>query len=38
MLGESEVEKILRVDFHTHIISEDFLNLAEKYSDDRWPI
>ncbi len=28
----------LKVDFHTHIISEDFLNLAEKYSDDRWPV
>ena len=28
----------LRIDFHTHIISEDFLNLAEKYNDDRWPI
>ncbi|AXF58020.1 amidohydrolase [Salicibibacter kimchii] len=28
----------MRVDFHTHIISEDFLNLAEKYGDDRWPV
>ncbi|WP_156288951.1 amidohydrolase family protein [Oceanobacillus salinisoli] len=28
----------LKIDFHTHIISEDFLNLAEKYSDDRWPV
>ncbi|WP_085993000.1 amidohydrolase family protein [Oceanobacillus senegalensis] len=28
----------LRVDFHTHIISEDFLNLAKKYNDDRWPV
>ncbi|MBP2076096.1 amidohydrolase family protein [Oceanobacillus polygoni] len=30
--------KKLRVDFHTHIISEDFPNLAEKYGDDRFPI
>lgn len=28
----------LKIDFHTHIISEDFLNLAEKYSDERWPV
>lgn len=32
------MNKILRVDFHTHIISEDFLNMAEKYGDDRWPV
>lgn len=31
------MEKTLRIDFHTHVISEDFLNLAEKYGDDRWP-
>ncbi|RDW20154.1 2-amino-3-carboxymuconate-6-semialdehyde decarboxylase [Oceanobacillus arenosus] len=30
--------KSLRIDFHTHVISEEFLNLAEKYGDDRWPI
>lgn len=30
--------KQLRVDFHTHIISEDFPNLAAKYKDDRFPI
>src|SRR5699024_12308873 len=29
---------MLKVDFHTHIISEDFLNLAKKYGDDRWPV
>lgn len=29
---------MVKVDFHTHIISEDFLNLAEKYDDDRWPV
>src|SRR5690625_986653 len=28
---------MLKIDFHTHIISEEFLNLAEKYNDDRWP-
>ena len=28
----------LKVDFHTHIISEEFLNLAEKYGDGRWPV
>ncbi|WP_077328491.1 amidohydrolase family protein [Virgibacillus siamensis] len=27
-----------KVDFHTHVISEEFLNLAEKYGDDRWPV
>ncbi|AXI08128.1 amidohydrolase family protein [Oceanobacillus sp. 143] len=32
------MEKSLRIDFHTHVISEEFLNLAEKYGDDRWPI
>lgn len=32
------MEKSLRIDFHTHVISEDFLNLVEKYGDDRWPI
>ncbi|MFG6150263.1 amidohydrolase family protein [Halobacillus sp. B23F22_1] len=26
----------LKIDFHTHIISEEFLDLAEKYGDDRW--
>ena len=31
------MEKTLRIDFHTHVISEDFLNLTEKYGDDRWP-
>src|SRR5699024_12353928 len=29
---------MLKVDFHTHIISEDFLDLANKYGDDRWPV
>ncbi|MFB4160314.1 amidohydrolase family protein [Geomicrobium sp. JSM 1781026] len=28
---------MLNVDFHTHIISEEFLDLREKYGDDRWP-
>jgi aminocarboxymuconate-semialdehyde decarboxylase len=32
------VQPNLRIDFHTHIISEEFLNLAEKYNDDRWPV
>ncbi|RLL44831.1 amidohydrolase [Oceanobacillus piezotolerans] len=32
------MSEILRVDFHTHIISENFLNLAEKYNDDHWPV
>lgn len=32
------MERTLRVDFHTHVISEDFINLAKKYSDDRWPV
>ncbi len=32
------VKPDLNIDFHTHIISEDFLNLAEKYGDDRWPV
>ena len=27
----------LRVDFHTHIIPEDFPDMADKYGDDRWP-
>ncbi|MDS9471403.1 amidohydrolase family protein [Sporosarcina pasteurii] len=31
-------EKILRVDFHTHIISEDFPDLAAKYGDERFPV
>ncbi|MEH7245872.1 amidohydrolase family protein [Neobacillus niacini] len=30
--------KKLRVDFHTHIISEDFPDLAAKYEDGRFPI
>lgn len=30
--------KNLRVDFHTHIISEDFPDLAAKYGDDRFPV
>lgn len=29
---------MLKIDFHTHIIAEDFLNLAKKYNDDRWPV
>jgi aminocarboxymuconate-semialdehyde decarboxylase len=29
--------KTLRVDFHTHIIPEDFPDLAEKYGDARFP-
>lgn len=32
------MDKTLRIDFHTHVISEEFLNLAEKYNDERWPI
>lgn len=32
------MQRNLKIDFHTHIISEDFLNLVEKYGDDRWPI
>lgn len=32
------MENLFKVDFHTHVISEDFLNLAEKYEDERWPI
>jgi aminocarboxymuconate-semialdehyde decarboxylase len=32
------VSQNVKVDFHTHVISEEFLNLAEKYGDDRWPI
>lgn len=31
------VQSNFKIDFHTHIISEEFLNLAEKYNDDRWP-
>lgn len=31
------MQRNLKIDFHTHIISEEFLNLAEKYGDDRWP-
>ncbi|RHW33398.1 amidohydrolase [Lysinibacillus yapensis] len=30
-------EKKLRVDFHTHIIPEDFPDLAAKYGDERFP-
>lgn len=30
-------EKPFRVDFHTHIIPEDFPDLAAKYGDDRFP-
>ncbi|WP_067726809.1 amidohydrolase family protein [Oceanobacillus damuensis] len=32
------MQRNLKVDFHTHIIAEEFLDLAEKYEDDRWPI
>ncbi|WP_404451930.1 amidohydrolase [Virgibacillus necropolis] len=32
------MQQNLKIDFHTHIISEEFLNLAKKYGDDRWPI
>ncbi|UJL45588.1 amidohydrolase [Virgibacillus sp. NKC19-16] len=32
------MQRNLKIDFHTHIISEEFLDLAEKYGDDRWPI
>lgn len=31
-------KKTLRVDFHTHIIPEDFPDLAAKYGDDRFPV
>ncbi|MFJ7826974.1 amidohydrolase family protein [Psychrobacillus sp. NPDC096623] len=31
------MKRKLRVDFHTHIISEDFPDLAAKYEDDRFP-
>ncbi|MHA6250798.1 amidohydrolase family protein [Oceanobacillus sp. CAU 1775] len=31
------MKKKLRVDFHTHIISEDFPDLVAKYGDDRFP-
>jgi aminocarboxymuconate-semialdehyde decarboxylase len=27
----------MRIDFHTHIIPEDFPNFNEKFSGDRWP-
>lgn len=27
----------IKVDFHTHVISEDFLDLTEKYNDFRFP-
>ncbi|SFE39958.1 aminocarboxymuconate-semialdehyde decarboxylase [Bacillus sp. OV194] len=30
-------EKNFRVDFHTHIIPEDFPDMAAKYGDDRFP-
>ncbi len=30
--------KNLRVDFHTHIISSEFPNLAAEYGDDRFPV
>jgi aminocarboxymuconate-semialdehyde decarboxylase len=30
--------KNLRVDFHTHIISEDFPDLVAKYGDNRFPV
>jgi len=29
---------MLKIDFHTHIISENFLDMASKYNDNRWPI
>src|SRR5699024_5296178 len=29
---------MLKVDFHTHIIAEAFLDLANKYGEDRWPV
>ncbi|SEI04971.1 aminocarboxymuconate-semialdehyde decarboxylase [Halobacillus karajensis] len=28
----------LKIDFHTHIISEEYLDLREKYGDNRWPV
>jgi len=28
----------MRVDFHTHIIPEDFPNFVEKFSGERWPV
>ncbi len=31
-------KKDVRVDFHTHVISADFPDLASKYGDDRFPI
>ncbi len=34
----SLANKTLRVDFHTHIIPEDFPDLAAKYGDARFPI
>lgn len=30
-------KKKLRVDFHTHIIPENFPDMASKYSGDQWP-
>ena len=32
------MKKQLRLDFHTHIISEDFPDLAAKYDDGRFPV
>ncbi|WP_198040338.1 amidohydrolase family protein [Sporosarcina ureae] len=32
------VKKTLRVDFHTHIIPEDFPDLAAKFGDPRFPV
>lgn len=31
------MKNTMRVDFHTHIIAEDFPNLVEKYGDERFP-